>query len=293
MRRPGLWLGLAAVCAWSLAPFLWQVLTSVKPAADLEALPPFLPGAITLVHYEAIFAGHPFARLLLNSFMVSALATLLALGFGSLAGFALAKLRPPGRAAALAAVGAPACFPLANLRPPGRAATLAAVVALSMLPPVATVSPLFLLAGAAGLRDTLVGLVLVYAGFALPLAVWLMAQFFRAVPDAIYIAARVDGCSAAGAFAKVMLPLAVPGLTATGLLVFVFCWNEFLYALTLTSSLAARTVPVGIALFPGLHEVPWGEIAAGSVIATLPPVVLAIAFQRRVLAGLTAGAVKG
>lgn len=270
MRRPGLWLGLAAVCVWSLAPFLWQLLTSVKPAAELEALPPFLPGAITLMHYEAIFAGHPFARLLANSFIVSALATLLALGFGSLAGFALAKLRPPGRAA-----------------------TLAAVVALSMLPPVATVSPLFLLAGAAGLRDTLVGLVLVYAGFALPLAVWLMAQFFRGVPDALYIAARVDGCSAAGAFVKVMLPLAVPGLTATGLLVFVFCWNEFLYALTLTSSMAARTVPVGIALFPGLHEVPWGEIAAGSVVATLPPVALAIVFQRRVLAGLTAGAVKG
>lgn len=201
---------------------------------------------------------------------MSAGATLLALGLGSLAGFALAKLRPPGRAA-----------------------TLAGVVALSMLPPVATVSPLFLLAGATGLRDTLAGLILVYAGFALPLAVWLMAQFFRGVPDELYIAARVDGCSALGAFAKVMLPLAAPGLAAAGLLVFVFCWNEFLYALTLTSSMAARTVPVGIALFPGLHEVPWGEIAAASVVATAPLILLAILFQRRVLDGLTAGAVKG
>lgn len=270
MKRPGTWLGLAAVCTWSLAPFAWQLLTSVKPAAELEALPPLLPSAITLEHYEAIFAGHPFARLLANSFAVSTLATLAALGFGSLAAFALAKLRPPGRAA-----------------------TLAAVVALSMLPPVATVSPLFLLAGAAGLRDTLAGLVLVYSGFALPLAVWLMAQFFRGVPDELYIAARLDGCSAVGAFAKVMLPVAAPGLAATGLLVFVFCWNEFLYALTLTSSIAARTVPVGIALFPGLHEVPWGEIAAGTVVATAPLVLLAIAFQRRVLEGLTAGAVKG
>jgi multiple sugar transport system permease protein len=270
MRRLGTWLGLAAACAWSLAPFAWQVLTSVKPQAELESLPPLLPSTVTLVHYEAVFAGHPFAHLLLNSFTVAAGATALALAFGSLAGFALAKLRPPGRAA-----------------------TLAAVVALSMLPPVATVSPLFLLAGAAGVRDTLAGLVLVYAGFALPLAVWLMAQFFRSVPDDLYIAARVDGCSLLGAFGKVMLPLAVPGLTATGLLVFVFCWNEFLFALTLTSSTAARTVPVGIALFPGIHEVPWGEIAAASVVATAPLVLLAAVFQRRVLDGLTAGAVKG
>jgi multiple sugar transport system permease protein len=120
-----------------------------------------------------------------------------------------------------------------------------------------------------------------------------MTQFFRGVPDEIYIAARVDGCSALGAFVRVMLPLAVPGLVATGLLVFIFAWNEFLFALTLTSSIASRTVPVGIALFPGIHEVPWGEIAAGSVVVTAPVVVLAIVFQRRVLEGLTAGAVKG
>lgn len=270
MSGLGRWLALAAVVAWSLAPFVWQLVTSVKPTAELEALPPLLPSAITLAHYQAIFAGHPFARLLANSFIVSALATLLALAAGSLAAFALAKLRPAGRAL-----------------------TLAAVVALSMLPPVATVSPLFLMTGAVGLRDTLAGLVLVYAGFALPLAVWLMVQFFRSVPDALYVAARLDGCSAGGAFVKVMLPLAAPGLAATGLLVFVFCWNEFLYALTLTSSTAARTVPVGIALFPGIHEVPWGEIAAGSVVATAPLVVLAMVFQRRVLEGLTAGAVKG
>jgi len=141
---------------------------------------------------------------------------------------------------------------------------------------------------ATGLHDTLIALVLVSAGFALPLAVWLMTQFFRGVPDELYIAARVDGCSALGAFVRVMLPLATPGLVATGLLVFIFAWNEFLFALSLTASTAARTVPVGIALFPGLHEVPWK-----SAIPTGPVVLLAIAFQRRVLDGLTAGAVKG
>ncbi len=270
MRRLGYFLGLALVMAWSLAPFAWQVLTSLKPVVELESLPPLLPSTLTLVHYEAILAGHPFLRLMLNSFVVAGGATVLAVGLGSLAGFALDKLKPPGRFG-----------------------VLAAIVALSMLPPIASVSPLFLMTNAIGLRDTLAALILVYTGFALPLAVWLMTQFFRSVPDELYIAARVDGCSAWSAFRKVLLPLAAPGLVATSLLVFVFAWNEFLFALSLTSSTAARTLPVGIALFPGLHEVPWGEIAAGSVFATVPVVVLAIVYQRRVLAGLAVGAVKG
>jgi multiple sugar transport system permease protein len=269
VRRAWTWIGLAAACAWSLAPFAWQVATSLTPQAELER-GALLPAAPTLAHYQAIFAGQPFARMMLNSALVAGATTVAALLVGSLAGFALAKLRVPGRSA-----------------------VLAGVVALSMLPPIATVSPLFVVANSTGLRDTLIGLVIVYTGFALPLAVWLMTQFFRSVPDELYIAARVDGCSAAGAFARVMLPLAAPGLVAAGLLVFIFAWNEFLFALTLTSSVAARTAPVGIALFPGLHEVPWGEIAAGSVAVTLPVVVLAVAFQRRVLDGLTAGAVKG
>jgi multiple sugar transport system permease protein len=269
IRRLGLGLGLGAVVLWSLAPFAWQVLTSVKPHAELEALSPLTLSAPTLVHYRAILDGQPFARLMLNSLLAASGATLLALVLGSLAGFALAKLRAPGRAA-----------------------TLAVVVTLSMLPPIATVSPLFLIVNALGMHDTLAALVLIYAGFGLPLAVWLMTQFFRGVPDELYIAARVDGCTAIGAYWRVMLPLAVPGLVATALLVFIYAWNEFLYALSLTASSAARTVPVGIALFPGMHEVPWGEIAAGSVLATAPVVLLAIAFQRRVLEGLTAGAVK-
>lgn len=269
MKRLATWAGLLAACAWALGPFAWQALTSMSPQSELDKSA-LWPSALTLAHYEAIFAGHPFPRLMLNSAIVAAGTTTAALALGSMAGFALAKLRPPGRAAALASF-----------------------VVLSMLPPIATLGPLFLAANAVGLRDTLAGLVVVYTGFALPLATWLMTQFFDGVPDELYIAARVDGCTAMGAFARVMLPLAVPGLVATGLLVFIFAWNEFLYALTLASSLAARTVPVGIALFPGLHEMPWGEIAAGSVTVTIPVVALAIVFQRRVLDGLTTGAVKG
>lgn len=270
-------IGVAARCAaaafliaWSLAPFLWQLITSLKPVTEIDVLPPFLPSQPTLEHYSAIFTGYPLLRIVANSTLVAALTTLGATGSGALAGFALAKLRVRHRG------------PI-----------LAGVVAVSMLPPIAIVSPLFLAINAAALRDTLAALVITYVSCSLPLAVWLMTNFFRSIPDEIYVAARVDGCSAFGAFRKVMLPLAAPGLAATGLLVFISSWNEFLFALSFTSTPAARTLPVAIALFPGLHEIPWGEIAAASVVATLPLVLIAVVFQRRIAEGLTAGAVKG
>jgi multiple sugar transport system permease protein len=258
------------VVAWSLAPFLWQFVTSLKPVAEIDMLPPLLPTRPTLEHYGAIFAGYPLLRIIANSTLVATLTTLGATGLGALAGFALAKL---------------------DVR--HRGPILAGVVAMSMLPPIAIVSPLFLAINAIGWRDTLAALVVTYVGFSLPLAVWLMASFFRSLPDEIYIAARVDGCSALGAFWKVMLPLASPGLAATALLVFIAAWNEFLFALSFTSTPAARTIPVAIAEFPGLHEIPWGEIAAASIVATLPLVLLAVVFQRRITEGLMAGAVKG
>lgn len=260
----------AVVVAWSLAPFLWQLVTSLKPVAEIGMLPPLLPSRPTFEHYAAIFAGYPLLHIIFNSTLVAALTTAGATGIGALAGFALAKL---------------------GVR--HRGPILGGVVAVSMLPPIAIVSPLFLAINAAGLRDTLAALVITYVSFSLPLAVWLMTSFFRSLPDEIYIAARVDGCSALGAFWKVMLPLAAPGLAATALLVFIFAWNEFLFALSFTSTPAARTIPVAIALFPGLHEIPWGEVAAASVVATLPLVALAVVFQRRIAEGLTAGAVKG
>jgi multiple sugar transport system permease protein len=218
----------------------------------------------------AIFAGHPLARLIANSAIVAVGTTALALAVGALAAYAASVLRMRGRGA-----------------------ILGVVLAISMFPPIATVSPLFLLLNALGLRDTLAALVLTYSTFSLPLAVWLLASFFDALPRELYVAARVDGCSAFGALWRVVLPLAAPGILAAALLVFIFAWNEFLFALSFTATEASRTLPVGIALFPGLHEVPYGEIAAASVVATLPVVALAFAFQRRIVEGLTAGAVKG
>lgn len=270
MKRLGLAFGLVLVALWCLAPFAWQLLTSLRPAAELTSLPPLLPSRLVADHYLAVLAGHPLARLMLNSAIVAAGATLIALAFGAAAAFALAKLRV--RRYAL---------------------ILAVVLATSMFPPIATVSPLYLLINALGLRDTLPALILTYAGFALPLAVWVLTNFMRELPDELYDAARVDGCTPWQAFRAIFLPLAGPGLAATGLLVFILSWNEFLYALTFTATLRSRTVPVGIALFPGLHEIPWGEIAAASMLVTLPLVLLVLLFQRRIVQGLTAGAVKG
>ena len=270
MRSPLRAAGLALVMGYCLAPFLWQVITSIKPAEELMSLPPLLPTRLTLEHYAAIFAGYPFLRIIANSALVAACTTLLAL-----------------------TIGVPAAFALSVLHVRGRAAILAGVLAISMFPPVAIVSPLFLALSALGLHDTLVALVVTYTTFSLPLAVWLLTNFFAALPRELYAAARVDGCTAFGALARVMLPLAAPGLLAAGLLTFIFAWNEFLFALTFTATEATRTIPVGIALFPGLHEVPYGEIAAAAVTVTLPVVALATAFQRRIVEGLTAGAVKG
>ena len=261
---------LVVLALYCLAPFLWQVVTSLKPATELTSLPPLLPTRVSFEHYAAIFTGHPLLRLIANSAIVAAGTTVLALVVGALAAYAAAVLRVRGRAG-----------------------ILGVVLAVSMFPPIATVSPLFLLLNALGLRDTLAALVLTYSSFSLPLAVWLLASFFDALPRELYIAARVDGCGAFGALWRVILPLAAPGLAAAALLVFIFAWNEFLFALAFTATEASRTLPVGIALFPGLHEVPYGEIAAASVVATLPVVALAFAFQRRIVEGLTAGAVKG
>lgn len=260
----------AIVALYCLAPFLWQVISSVKPAAELLSLPPVLPTRVSLVHYAAVFGDHAFARLIANSLIVATATAALSLAVGALAAFALSVLRLPRRNA-----------------------VLGVLLAASMFPPIATVSPLFLLLSALGLRDTLFALILTYTTFSLPLSVWLLARFFDELPRELYVAARADGCTAFGALRRVILPLSTPGLLAAGLLVFVFCWNEFLFALAFTATGASRTIPVGIALFPGLHEIPYGEIAAASVVVTLPVVVLAFAFQRRIVDGLTAGAVKG
>jgi len=270
MKRAGFYLILVVVCIYCIGPFAWQMITSLKPSAELTKLPPVLPSTVSFEHYVSVFRGHPFDRIILNSVVVAVVSTVLSLFIGSLAAFGLSKL---------------------NIK--GRALIFALVLSISMFPPIATVSPLYLIIRALGLRDTWWALIITYTTFTLPMCIWILSSFFREVPDELYLAAKVDGCTPMQIFYKIFLPLAGPGIFATAILVFIFSWNEFLYALTFTSTTASRTIPVGIALFPGLHEMPWGDIAAASVIVTLPLIILVLAFQRRIIEGLTAGAIKG
>jgi multiple sugar transport system permease protein len=258
----------AAAIGFCLGPFAWQVLTALRPEAELTSRG--LPSTLTLESFRAVLVGRPFARSLWNSLLVASATTLIAIVVGGAAAFAIAKL------------------PLRSRR-----LVLALALATSMFPPIATVSPLFLVIRALGLRDQLAGLVLPSTGFALPLAIWILTDFFAALPDELYRAARVDGCSPAQVLLRVFAPVAAPPIATTAILVFVQTWNELLFALTFTSSPDRRTVPVAIALFAAEHREPWGEIAAASVIATLPLLVVTLLFHRRVVAGLTAGAVKG
>jgi multiple sugar transport system permease protein len=270
LKRWCFWFLIALISLYCLGPFIWQAITSLKSAVDLASLPPLLPESPTVVNYISIFEEHPFLRIILNSLIVASSSTLLSLFVGSLAAFSLAKL--PIR---------------------GKGIFLAFVLSVSMFPPIATVSPLYLIIKTLGLRDTLVALIITYTTFTLPLTIWVLTNFFKQIPNEIYLAARVDGCTRFQIFYKIFIPLAAPGLFATAILVFIFSWNEFLLALTFTSTVQSRTIPVGIALFPGIHEVPWGEIAAASVVVTVPVVALVFLFQKRIVEGLTMGALKG
>jgi multiple sugar transport system permease protein len=195
---------------------------------------------------------------------------LVSLGVGILGGYALARLR----------------FPL-------RRATLLSFLVTYMLPPIALIIPLYLLMSRFGLLDTKVGLILVYCSLATPFALWNLSNFFGSLPPELEEAARVDGCSRLGALVRVVLPLSRPGILATGLYAFLLCWDEFLYALIFTSTEQAKTIPVAIAEFTGRNAVDFGLIAAGGILASLPPVVLSVAFQRYLIGGLAAGGVKG
>lgn len=270
MRRLGLIFGAAAVLAWSLAPIAWQLLTSLRPSALLTRLPPVLPPELSLEHYAAVLHNASFLRMLLNSAVVAVFSTALALTLGAFAAFALA------------------CLPLK-----GKRGMLAVALSSSLFPAIAILGPLYALIRFLGLRDTWGALVLTHGAFLLPLTIWTLTHFFREIPKELFRSGLVDGLSPFQIFTKIYLPLSTGGLAAAGILDFIFSWNEFLFALTFTNTDAARTVPVGIALFAGLHEVPFGEIAAASIVVSAPVLLLALVFQRGIVSGLTQGAVKG
>ena len=259
---------LAALAAYAV-PFFWQLLTSFKPEAELLRVPPLLPSGLTLAHYRVVLELSLIPRALVNSLGVATLTTVLAL-----------------------VLGLPAAYAIARLPVPGKGVLLLAIVASTAFPQIATVSPLYLLMRALALRDTWAGLVLVHASFALPLTIWLLAGFIREIPVEAEEAAAVDGAGILATGRWVIVPLLAPGIASAALLTFLFSWNEFLFAYTFTASEASRTIPVALALFPGVYEVPWGDIAAASMLASLPPVLIVVGLQRFLVGGLLAGAVK-
>jgi multiple sugar transport system permease protein len=271
VKPVGLWIAVVLICVFCLFPFYWLINVSLKSGADL-AQADLVPPSPSLDNYDSIFKNSDFTSALRNSVIVTTITTVLALVVGSFAAYALARLR----------------FPMKFL-------ILAIILSITTFPPIAIAAPIFKLWTDIGIYDTYAGLIIPYLTFALPLAIYILASFFKEIPKELEEAALVDGATHFQAFRKVVVPLAAPGLVTAGLLTAFFVWNEFLLAVTLTNSPSAFTVPVAVANFTGSDrfEIPLGTISAASVVITIPLVALVIIFQKRIVAGMTAGAVKG
>jgi ABC-type glycerol-3-phosphate transport system permease component len=254
----------------SLFPAYWTLVASVTPEADLFATPSLFPKTLVLNHYRTLFTQRAFWLPIRNSLIVAGTTTLFCVTVGGLCAYAIARLRFRWKAQ-----------------------ILGIILAVTMFPQIAIVSPLYLLLRTLGLINTYPGLVLPYLTFAMPLTVWLLVGFFRQLPRELEEAAFVDGASRLRTLREIILPLSVPGLATTAILTFVYCWNEFLFALAFTLGPERQTVPVALALFRGQYQISWGQILAAATIATAPVTILILIFQRRIVQGLTSGAVKG
>lgn len=263
--------GSVLIIIYTLIPVAWMISLSLK-SSDTITDKSLIPSEPTLANYTQIFQIDLFTSALLNSLGIALLSTVLAVALATLAAYAIARLDFPGKTLIL---------------------TLA--LAIAMFPPVSLIGPLFDLWRTLGLYDTWPGLIIPYMSFTLPLAIWTLSAFFREIPWEMEQAAQVDGATQMQAFRRVIVPLAAPGVFTAAILVFFFAWNDFLFAISLTSSDAARTVPAALAFFSGdsQFESPTGPTAAAAVVVTVPIVILVLIFQRRIVAGLTAGAVKG
>jgi multiple sugar transport system permease protein len=275
-RDYALWsIAIVLVVLFALIPVLWLISISLKPPDELTDQR-FIPQSVSFDNYKSLFEGgiddSPFIKPLINSILIALITTTISI---VLAGFC--------------------AYAIARLEFPGKRVILAGALAIAMFPPISTVGPLFDMWRALGLYDTYPGLIIPYLTFSLPLAIYVLVAFFREIPWELEQAAQVDGATPFQAFTKVIVPLAAPGVFTAAILVFIFCWNDFLFAISLTSSDASRTVPAALAFFTGESSftAPTGSIAAAAVVVTLPIIVFVLFFQRRIVAGLTAGAVKG
>jgi multiple sugar transport system permease protein len=268
-------IGLIVVIVAALFPVFWLLMLSLKTPATVGdgAL---IPKEWTFDNYTTLFEGgldSPFLRPLINSIFIALIATVIAITLAAFTAYAIARLDFPGRTI-----------------------ILAGALAIAMFPPISVVGPLFDMWRTLGLYDTYLGLIIPYLTFALPLAIYTLVAFFREIPFELEQAAQVDGATPTQAFRKVIVPLAAPGVFTAAILVFIFCWNDFVFAITLTSSPeGGQTVPAALAFFTGESQftAPTGNIAAAAILVTIPIILFVLFFQRRIVAGLTSGAVKG
>ncbi|MDX2177495.1 MAG: carbohydrate ABC transporter permease [Candidatus Sumerlaeia bacterium] len=273
MRRAGAVLLLALLAFHLLAPFYWAVNTSLALPENVAKTPvDYVPSPPTLEGYRRVLGNPLFLRAVLNSALVSGGATVLSLALGAAAGCALGRYAFPGRGA-----------------------VLSLFLAMTMFPQISVLGALFTLVTTTGLFNTPLALISTYLLTTLPFTVWVLSNFFRQLPRELEEAAFVDGAGPFAVFWRVLLPLAAPGLATTAILAFINTWNEYLYALSFTIDESARTAPVAIAQFTGESalEIPWNEIMAASVLVTLPLVLIVLLFQKHIVSGMTAGAVKG
>lgn len=255
---------------FSLTPFFLFVLSAFKTEKQITDIPPQWLSAFSFASFESAIMKHQLFHYLLNSFIVAGCTTLVTLSVGALAGYALARL--PKRLSKTLLMGVLTC---------------------AMFPQITIAGPIWRFLRSAGWLNQYHGLILPYVALTLPLTIWILALFFRELPEELESAARVDGCTRPGVLIRIILPLSSPGLFTAGILAFIYAWNEFFLALLIMTDPARQTLPVGIALFQGEYAIPWGEIAAASLLTTLPLIMLVLFFQKRIVAGLSAGAVKG
>jgi trehalose/maltose transport system permease protein len=268
-----LWIGGSIlILAWTIFPILWIISLSFKQPGEVGTSNQFLPKAWTWDNYKTVFKTDLFTSALVNSIGISLIATAIGVIFATLVAYAIARLDFPGKKWIL------------NF-----------ALAIAMFPVVSLVGPLFNVWRSVGLYDTWPGLIIPYISFALPLALWTLSAFFREIPWEMEQAAQVDGATNWQAFRRVIVPLAAPGVFTAAILTFFFCWNDFVFGISLTSTNRARPVPAALAFFTGESQFqqPTTAIAAAAVVVTIPVVVIVLLFQRRIVAGLTSGAVKG
>jgi|SRR5215208_1718303 ABC-type glycerol-3-phosphate transport system permease component len=270
VRRASLYLGFLVFLLIALFPFYWMVATSFKSPNEILSTPPtYIPGDLSLRTFSELFLRRNFGAYMINSIVVTCFSTVFAVTISAFAAYGFARFRFPGRGL-----------------------LMGTVVISAMLPFITVLGPTYLIVEGLGLLDTKLGLILVFIGGGIPLAIWFLYVFYQTIPVELEEAAMVDGANRIQAFLRVTLPLSAPGLAASTLLLLIWFWNEFIFALVLTLSPQSKTLTVGLTEIPGLWDIPYDYMSAGGTVAALPVILLVIFFQRYIIKGIVAGAVK-